>query len=438
MTQSNFGTIDPNTKSGTVLAGDLNSWRDALHSMHSGSSRPSYAVAGTLWLDTASSSLWLIKLYDGTDDTIIAQIDNVNNVMRIPQRRQEVVKTSDYTMTPDDAYVAIIMNKTGAGTLSLPALSGTANELYFVKNVSADDVTIDPNAAETIEGASSLTLKQNDSAWIWVANGKTTWRAAVTGDNHIFNTVATSLGFDFFTDCVPAWVSNTSVSFSAGFGVFSGKRHTLPAYTKTMSAWAAGSGNGMLDTGAIGASQTYFLFAIRNIANGGCDYLASLSLTPLVPTGWEINSGSRVGIILTNSSSQIIDFKQSGNEITLSGGNVAVFSTSSTIGSTLTTLPSCPIGIAVDALLSLDVSANTSGDVTAFFSDGNNPNVSVSRARTFCAAQPSATAVIVPAVYVRTNSAGQVYRRITISGGTAFASGAMWGWRDYQCRRLFA
>ena len=46
MSQSDFGTIDPDTKNGTDLATDLNSWRDALHSMHRGASRPSYAAAG--------------------------------------------------------------------------------------------------------------------------------------------------------------------------------------------------------------------------------------------------------------------------------------------------------------------------------------------------------------------------------------------------------
>jgi len=34
MAQYDFGTIDPNTKSGTALASDLNSWRNAVHSTH--------------------------------------------------------------------------------------------------------------------------------------------------------------------------------------------------------------------------------------------------------------------------------------------------------------------------------------------------------------------------------------------------------------------
>ncbi len=68
MSQSDFGTIDPNTKNGTELASDLNSFRDALHTSHLGSSRPSYAVAGMIWIDNAGAPSWTIKTFDGSDD----------------------------------------------------------------------------------------------------------------------------------------------------------------------------------------------------------------------------------------------------------------------------------------------------------------------------------------------------------------------------------
>lgn len=64
MSQYDFGTIDPNTKDGTQLAADLNAWRDALHTTHKGATRPTYAQAGTLWLDNALK-LWL---YNGAAD----------------------------------------------------------------------------------------------------------------------------------------------------------------------------------------------------------------------------------------------------------------------------------------------------------------------------------------------------------------------------------
>lgn len=73
MTQFDFGDIEPSTKSGTALAFDLNNWRDAIHSLHSGSSRPSYADPGLLWLDN-SVWPWSVKMYTGATDLTIFRI----------------------------------------------------------------------------------------------------------------------------------------------------------------------------------------------------------------------------------------------------------------------------------------------------------------------------------------------------------------------------
>jgi len=82
MSQYDFGTIDPNTKSGTALATDLNSWRNALHTTHGGSTAPSYITAGMLWLDTTSAN-YELKLYDGAQSITVAIIDATNNVSRV-------------------------------------------------------------------------------------------------------------------------------------------------------------------------------------------------------------------------------------------------------------------------------------------------------------------------------------------------------------------
>lgn len=75
MSQSDFGDIDPSATTGTELANDLlEPWRDALHSMHKGGSRPSYAVQGMLWIDD-SSTPWQLKLFDGTSDVVLATFD---------------------------------------------------------------------------------------------------------------------------------------------------------------------------------------------------------------------------------------------------------------------------------------------------------------------------------------------------------------------------
>ena len=59
----------PNTRS------DINNVLSAINSSNSGSSRPSSAVAGTIWLDTTSATSPTLKFYDGSGDISLAQLD---------------------------------------------------------------------------------------------------------------------------------------------------------------------------------------------------------------------------------------------------------------------------------------------------------------------------------------------------------------------------
>ena len=79
MSQFDLGTIDPNTKDGASLASDLNNWRDALNSLHRGTTAPTYALAGTLWVDDSADPTWELKFYDGAGWTYLFTIDTANN-----------------------------------------------------------------------------------------------------------------------------------------------------------------------------------------------------------------------------------------------------------------------------------------------------------------------------------------------------------------------
>ena len=66
MSQFDFGTMDPYVVDGVQLADSLNQWRDALHGMHRGASRPPYAVAGMMWInDSAGATNWVVNIYLG-------------------------------------------------------------------------------------------------------------------------------------------------------------------------------------------------------------------------------------------------------------------------------------------------------------------------------------------------------------------------------------
>lgn len=69
MSQYDFGNLESPLTGAAFINTHMEPWRDAVHSCHSGSSRPSYAVKGTVWLDTTSDPN-ILKMFDGTSTDI--------------------------------------------------------------------------------------------------------------------------------------------------------------------------------------------------------------------------------------------------------------------------------------------------------------------------------------------------------------------------------
>ena len=60
---------------------DLNNALSAIQTTHSGTSRPTGAVAGQIWLDTTTATSPTLKYYDGTDDISLATLDHTANTV---------------------------------------------------------------------------------------------------------------------------------------------------------------------------------------------------------------------------------------------------------------------------------------------------------------------------------------------------------------------
>jgi len=60
---------------------DINNVLSAINTSNSGTSRPTSAVAGTVWLDTTNATNPTLKFYDGTDDISLAQFDYSANTV---------------------------------------------------------------------------------------------------------------------------------------------------------------------------------------------------------------------------------------------------------------------------------------------------------------------------------------------------------------------
>jgi len=115
MAQSDIGTIDPNTTSGTQLAALLNNWAAALRSSHSGAERPAYVQAGMIWAKEVDASTAQLMFYDGDADVLIGTVDKAAN--RFTAALAEVTAGS-IGAVPTSRQVATQHSLQGGGTLA--------------------------------------------------------------------------------------------------------------------------------------------------------------------------------------------------------------------------------------------------------------------------------------------------------------------------------
>lgn len=135
---------------------DINNALSAINSTHSGSSRPSGAVAGTIWLDTTSATSPTLKYYDGADDISLATIDHSANTVNWLDSTVSITglatSASGTVLTLSDANILF------------------AKKGYFAEQTLTDGATIDWNlstqqvAKVTLAGNRTLNAPTNQQA----------------------------------------------------------------------------------------------------------------------------------------------------------------------------------------------------------------------------------------------------------------------------------
>lgn len=324
-------------------------------------------------------------------------------------------------------------------TLSLAAAATLGANWRIAVLADGGDVTIDPTGSEPIDGAVTLVVPNGYSACI-ICSGSAFFSDKLM--TRILTKADVSSVADYFIDLVPSFVSTTSISVSSGSAFCSGKIFYIPAaLTKVFtSTFVAGNNGGILDTGTIAASKTYFIFAIRRISDGAGDFVASLSSTPAGVTmtnlsGWEVLSGSRVGIVLSNNSSQIISFKQWGNRLKFFDA-ILELSTSGAVDNNNFNCAGMPDGISVDGeFLIHNVAANNT--VSNIRADTEKTNSSSSAAANLFLNTFSAINLQI-GQRIRTRPDGLIWVNTGVSLGSATMELYSIGWFDYTARRLAA
>jgi len=151
---------------------DLNNVLSAINTLNSGTSRPSSAVAGSLWLDTTTATAPILKLYDGADDISIATFNYTNNTV-------DILDSS--LSTP----LAVTGNSTAGAELRLPEDTDNGTNYIAIKapDSIASNLTLTLPSADGTNGQALVTNGSGTLSFTTLSTTLTYSSGTATGDN---------------------------------------------------------------------------------------------------------------------------------------------------------------------------------------------------------------------------------------------------------------
>lgn len=195
------------------------------------------------------------------------------------------------------------------------------------------------------------------------------------------------------------------------------------AFTKSLSAWAVGTGNGGLDTGAVANSTWYHVHGIVNDSDGSSDAIYSLSATaPTVPAGY--TARAYISFFKTNGSAQITAFSQIG-DIWLKDSATADIDATNPGTAAVTRTLDLPTGRTYDAILAIGgyngtTSTGVGVNVSSLDISDQAPQLGSTAAnsnvQSFNLSATTANTWAWHPTVVRTNTSAQVRSRLSTSG----------------------
>lgn len=328
-------------------------------------------------------------------------------------------KSGNYTAVANDN--SAVLRFTASATLSLTAVATLAANWHIMVIADGGDVTIDPNASETIDGATTL-LVPNGRAVLIVSSGSaffTDKAAAITPKGQIYGLTLSNNASDATND----------IDIAAGEAANDGTVPYLMALGSTLTkrldaGWSVGNNQGGLDTGSI-ANATYHLWLIQRSDTGVVDALFSLSSTsPTMPTNYDRKR--RLGAVVRTGAA-IVSFKQNGGRFMLAAVQSIYSGTGNVTNALLTTYG--PIGVRYRPILQLALAANANALVAVQFGDGDLTSIS-SNVQTIGGTSTANDTAVVDEFY--TDTSGRIRHSVTISAGSlsSYSVFSMGWWDD--------
>jgi hypothetical protein len=131
---------------------DLNNALSAIQTTNSGTSRPTGAVAGQLWLDTTSATTPTLKYYDGADDISLATIDHSANTVNW------LDSTVSITGLSTTATGTVLTLSDSATTSTVNLIIDNDKEIRFRETTANGTNYVSVSAPASLSGDFNLTL----------------------------------------------------------------------------------------------------------------------------------------------------------------------------------------------------------------------------------------------------------------------------------------
>ena len=193
---------------------DLNNALSAIQTTHSGTSRPTGAVAGQIWLDTTSATTPTLKYYDGADDISLATIDHSANTVNWLDSTVSITGLSTTAtgtvLTLSDSASTTTVNLILDNQKEIRFRETTANGTNYVALKAPASVSADLTfTLPATDGTTGQVLSTNGSGVLsfitpsagisWQSSVKTSGFTAVAGEGYFCNTTSSA-----FTVTLPA------------------------------------------------------------------------------------------------------------------------------------------------------------------------------------------------------------------------------------------
>ena len=155
-----------------AVRSDLNDFLNAVRTTHSGTSLPSGAVAGTIWLDTTSATAPILKYYDGVDNITLATINHTAN-------------TVDFNDSAISTPLAVTGNATAGAELRLPEDTDNGTNYVAIKapDSIASNLTLTLPSADGTNGQALVTNGTGTLSFTTLSTTLTYSSGTAVGDN---------------------------------------------------------------------------------------------------------------------------------------------------------------------------------------------------------------------------------------------------------------